>query len=151
MEAIFVRFSIEGRGSRRFWWTTNRSKIDPRSVLMKLAGDGRGIRRCAERKTRMRDGFARKSRPSRIPDIGINSTIKHSAGRVHKVIAIAPRALQRADLWTGVACERKSNPLGTRSTENRLHMCCSRHASPRNECTVYAQGVYLVLDYTYRL
>lgn len=41
---------------------------------------------------------AGKSRPSLIPDIGINSTIKHSAGPVHKVIAIAPRALQRADL-----------------------------------------------------
>lgn len=110
-----------------FWWTTNRSKVDLRSVLMKLAGDGRGIRGAL-----CRAENARKSRSSLIPDIGINSTIKHSAGPVHKVIAIAPRALQRADLWTGVAYERKSNPLGTRSTENRLHMCCSRHASPRN-------------------
>ena len=116
-------------------------------ALMKLAVKSRisggtegGERAKAERKKRGRRIPQEESgRVSRIPDIGINSAINHSAGPVHKVIAITPRALQRADLWTGGCLERKSNPLrdpfnrksfahtqleAARGTTSRMHTRC---------------------------
>lgn len=127
-ESTFVDGERESENSpgRRAMMKNGRSKVELRSTLMKLKSIGRG-KESGKRET----DPVEDSRTSQIPDIGINSTIKHSSRPCLQSDCDCASGITTRRFMNRACLERKSNPLGTCTTENRLHICCPRRrASP---------------------